>query len=172
MTDSMRIFFIEIQRFNPKNADMHDLLTGWLSFLKDPIFMDKSFLKVKEVKEAMETLKYISANEEMRALVDLRQKTINDMNSELTVVREEGRAEGIAIGEERGIAIGEERGIAIGEERGIAIGEERGITIGEERGIALKARETALSMLKDGLSHETVSKYSGLSIEEVRSLQK
>jgi predicted transposase/invertase (TIGR01784 family) len=98
MTDSARIFFIELPKFNPKNADMHDLLTGWLSFLKNPIFMDESFLKVKEVKEAMETLKYISADDEIRALADLRQKTINDRNSEMTVAREEG----IVIGEERG----------------------------------------------------------------------
>ncbi|MDR1551545.1 MAG: Rpn family recombination-promoting nuclease/putative transposase [Holosporaceae bacterium] len=102
MTDSARIFFIELPKFNPKNADMHDLLTGWLSFLKNPIFMDESFLKVKEVKEAMETLKYISADDEIRTLADLRQKTINDRNSEMTVAREAGREEGIAIGEERG----------------------------------------------------------------------
>jgi predicted transposase/invertase (TIGR01784 family) len=98
MTDSARIIFIELQKFNPQNADMHDLLTGWLSFLKNPIFMDESFLQVKEVREAMETLKYISADDEIRALADLRQKTINDHNSEITVAREEG----IAIGEERG----------------------------------------------------------------------
>ncbi|MDR2781080.1 MAG: hypothetical protein LBB21_01295, partial [Holosporaceae bacterium] len=39
---------------------------------------------------------------EIRALYDLRQKTINDHNSEITVAREEGKAEGITIGEERG----------------------------------------------------------------------
>ncbi|MDR2780963.1 MAG: Rpn family recombination-promoting nuclease/putative transposase, partial [Holosporaceae bacterium] len=94
MTDSARIFFIELPKFNPKKADTRDLLTAWLSFLKDPIFMDESFLQVKEVKEAMETLKYISADDEARAIANLRQKTINDHNSELTVAREESREEG------------------------------------------------------------------------------
>jgi predicted transposase/invertase (TIGR01784 family) len=62
--------------------------------------MDESFLKVEEVHEAMETLKYISADDEIRAISDLRQKTINDRNSEMTVAREEGLAEGREEGRE------------------------------------------------------------------------
>lgn len=132
MTDNARIFFIELPKFNPKNADAHDLLTGWLSFLKNPIFMDESFLKIKEVRAAMDTLKYISADDEMRAISDLRQKNINDYNSELTVAKKEARDEGLAEGK----------------------------------------RDTALSMLADGLPIETIKKYTGLSVEDIASLQK
>jgi predicted transposase/invertase (TIGR01784 family) len=95
MTDSMRIIFIELPKFNPKDGDAKDLLTAWLSFLKDPIFMDEKCLRIKEVKVAMETLKYISADDEVRAIADLRQKTINDYNSEMTVAREKGYEEGL-----------------------------------------------------------------------------
>ncbi|MDR1982974.1 MAG: Rpn family recombination-promoting nuclease/putative transposase [Holosporaceae bacterium] len=102
MTDSARIFFIELPKFNPQNADSRDLLAGWLSFLQNPVFLDKEFLNVPEMNDAMETLKYISADPETRALADLRQKTINDHNSEITVAREEAKAEGVAIGEEKG----------------------------------------------------------------------
>ncbi|MDR0580717.1 MAG: Rpn family recombination-promoting nuclease/putative transposase [Holosporaceae bacterium] len=98
MTDSARIFFIELPKFNPKNADSRDLLNGWLSFLQDPVFLDREFLNVPEINDAMETLKYISADPETRAIADLRQKTINDHNSEITVAREEGKAEGKAEG--------------------------------------------------------------------------
>ena len=94
LTDSARIFFIELPKFNPKNADNRDLLTGWLSFLKNPIFMDESFLAVPEVKTAMETLKYISSDPETRYVADLRQKTISAHNSEITIAKEEGREEG------------------------------------------------------------------------------
>jgi predicted transposase/invertase (TIGR01784 family) len=94
MTDSARIFFVELKKFDPKNADSRDLLNGWLSFLQDPVFLDREFLNVPEINDAMETLKYISADPETRALADLRQKTINDHNSEITVAREEGKAEG------------------------------------------------------------------------------
>ncbi|MDR1597722.1 MAG: Rpn family recombination-promoting nuclease/putative transposase [Holosporales bacterium] len=39
MTDSMRIILIELPKFDPKSADMKDMLTAWLSFLKDPVYM-------------------------------------------------------------------------------------------------------------------------------------
>lgn len=93
MTDNARIIFVELAKFNPKKADSKNLLNIWLSFLKNPVFMDESFLEVKEVKQAMDTLKYISADDEIRGIADLRQRTINDKNSELTIARDEGKAE-------------------------------------------------------------------------------
>jgi predicted transposase/invertase (TIGR01784 family) len=58
MTRNARLIFIELLKFNPKSADSRDLLTAWLSFLQNPSFMDESFLKIEEVREAMDTLKY------------------------------------------------------------------------------------------------------------------
>ncbi|MDR0630975.1 MAG: Rpn family recombination-promoting nuclease/putative transposase [Holosporales bacterium] len=88
MTDSARIIFIELPKFNPKDADAKDLLTAWLAFLKDPVLMDRVFLQDETVKEAMETLQYLSADDDVRAIADLRRRTINDHNSEMTVARE------------------------------------------------------------------------------------
>ncbi|MDR1597776.1 MAG: Rpn family recombination-promoting nuclease/putative transposase, partial [Holosporales bacterium] len=68
MSDSIRIVFIELQKFDPKNADAKDMLTAWLSFLKDPVYMDKAFLDIDEVSTAMDTLKYISADDDVRAI--------------------------------------------------------------------------------------------------------
>jgi predicted transposase/invertase (TIGR01784 family) len=101
MTKTARVIFVELEKFNPRKADSRDLLTAWLSFLKDPVFMDTSFLKVPEVNGAMDTLKYISADEEVRAIADLRMKTLNDRNSEMTVAKEEGRMEGRQEGEQK-----------------------------------------------------------------------
>ncbi|MDR1235393.1 MAG: hypothetical protein LBJ96_00135 [Holosporaceae bacterium] len=56
-------------------------------------------MRIKEINDAMETLKYISADPETRAIADLRQKTINDRNSEMTVAVEEAEARGEAGGE-------------------------------------------------------------------------
>ena len=99
MTDSARIIFVELEKFNPKNADMHDLLTGWLSFLKDPVVIDKDFLKDHNVSNAMETLKYISADDTARQIYEARRKTMNDHNSELTVAYDTGVSDGEKIGE-------------------------------------------------------------------------
>ena len=64
----------------------------------------------------------------------------------------------------------EATGIAIGEERGIAIGEERGIAIGEERGEREQAIRIAKSMKEDGIPEDVISKYTGLSLEEIEAL--
>ena len=98
LTDSARIVFVELEKFNPKNADMQDLLTGWLSFLKNPAFMDNSFFQDIHVKAAMETLQYVSSDKVARQIYDARLKTINDRNSDMTIAREEGLIEGIEKG--------------------------------------------------------------------------
>jgi predicted transposase/invertase (TIGR01784 family) len=152
MTDTMRVIFVELEKFNPKDADAQDLLTAWLSFLKDPLLLDDVFLKIEEVKNAMDRLKYISSDKEVRVSADLRQKTINDRNSEFTVATE--------------------KGIAIGKEEGIAIGEKKGIAIGEKKGKAEGAKESAIRMLKKNISLNDISEFTGLSIEEIKSLHK
>lgn len=65
---------------------------------------------------------------------------------------------------------GMERGIAQGMERGIAQGMERGIAQGMERGVENTRKETALSMLKEGLPVDMVARITSLSIEEIKAL--
>ena len=57
-----------------------------------------------------------------------------------------------------------------GMERGIAQGMERGIAQGMERGAENTRRETALSMLKEGLPVDMVARITNLSIEEIKAL--
>ncbi|MDR1208373.1 MAG: Rpn family recombination-promoting nuclease/putative transposase [Holosporales bacterium] len=144
MTDSARIIFIELQKFEPKNEDAKDMLTAWLSFLKDPLLMNHAFLDNQYVREAMNTLVYISADKDARALADLRQRTINDYNSQITVARE----------------------------KGIAIGQAKGLAEGKVKGKAEGKRETAIALLAEGLNVDAISRCTGLSIEEVNVLSK
>ena len=60
----------------------------------------------------------------------------------------------------------EQRGILLGEKRGIKLGEQRGMLLGEQR----TKRESALRMLHAGLSIDDISRFSGLTEEEVRKL--
>ena len=66
--------------------------------------MDDACLEIKEVKTAMDTLKHISANDDIRAMVDLRQRNINDRNSEETIALEKEKAEREAKGKSEGEA--------------------------------------------------------------------
>jgi predicted transposase/invertase (TIGR01784 family) len=96
--DSARIIFVELEKFNPKAADMHDLLTGWLSFLKDPAFMDNSFFKDVHMQAAMKTLQYVSADDVTRQVYEARLKTLNDRNSEISAAKEQGFEKGLGEG--------------------------------------------------------------------------
>ena len=71
---------------------------------------------------------------------------------------DDGRDEGIAIGEKRGVKIGEKRGRA----KGMAEGRTKGITEGKI--------ETARNMLKDGLSSDLITKYTGISEQQMKGL--
>jgi predicted transposase/invertase (TIGR01784 family) len=55
---------------------------------------------------------------------------------------------------------------------GIAIGEERGIAIGKEEGKLEGLLKTASNLLSMKMSVEQVSQATGLSIEEIKRLQK
>ena len=48
---------------------------------------------------------------------------------------------------------------------------EDGLNEGLQKGITKEKKETAKKMLKDNLNIETISKYTGLSIEEIKKLQ-
>ena len=56
------------------------------------------------------------------------------------------------------------------EEKGPEMGLEMGCEEDREEGREANQQENAISMLKDHMSHELVSKYTGLSMERVNQL--
>ena len=73
ITDKLRIFFVELQKFHPKHIDRKNMLDVWMAFLKNPLHDD--IQDVPEVKEALDTLKEISADKDEREIYYLRQHT-------------------------------------------------------------------------------------------------
>ena len=71
---------------------------------------------------------------------------------------DDGRDEGIAIGEKRGRT------------EGIAIGEKRGEKRGRAEGMAAGKIETARNMLKNGLSADLITKCTGISAQQISEL--
>jgi len=130
-SEKFRTFIIELEKIEFKKAHHADMFSVWMMFIKDPESIPEEFLKISEVKEAMEELTYLSHDPAFREEYDARQKIINDENAARTTAIKNAKDEGKAEGK----------------------------------------RETALSMLSDCMSVETVSKYTGLSVEEVRSIQ-
>ena len=151
ITDKLRIFFVELQKFHPKHVDRKNMLDVWMAFLKNPLNDD--IQDVPEVKEALDTLKEISADKDEREIYYLRQHTEFGYLSEKNVAVQKAKAEGEQLGAEK--------------ERAKAEKEKKQL---EEKAKAEKI-ESVKKMIGDGLSSELVSKYSGLSVEEIKKLQ-
>ena len=148
MSDCARIIFIELMRFNPKTSGLKELLNAWLSFLKDPIYMNDEYLGIDEVHDAMETLKYISLDDETREIADLRRKTMNDKISEMTLAREEGILEGL--------------------DAGLRVGKREGIKEGADN----KALEIARNMKAQGFDISMIATCLGLSESDIEDMFK
>ncbi|MDR2141539.1 MAG: hypothetical protein LBR11_07100 [Deltaproteobacteria bacterium] len=138
------------------------------------------------IKQAMALKELFAQNPEERRLYELREKDRMSYLSELKSSRKRGMARGYKLGEadgiEKGIELGIEQGLELGleqgreqglelgreqgREQGLELGREQGLELGREQGI----KRTALSMKAEGLSFETISKVTGLSIEEIRNL--
>jgi predicted transposase/invertase (TIGR01784 family) len=137
------IHFLELPKM--KKFSKQSPITWWLEYLKNP--HSKEVEKIGEfeptIKEAVEMFDVITADEETQELLRMREKGERDFNSAMKNSRIEGRKEGI----------------------------ERGIVKGRAEGIEKGIKKTALSMLADGMPISTISKYTGLSTAEIKSLK-
>ncbi len=150
ITDKLRIFFVELQKFHPKHIDRKNMLDVWMAFLKNPLNDD--IQDVPEVKEALDTLKEISADKDEREIYYLRQHTEFGYLSEKNVAVQKAKAEGEQLGAER--------------ERKKAEKEKKQL---EEKAKAEKI-ETAKELIKMGLSLDQVVEATGLPLEEIKKL--
>ena len=94
ITDKLRIFFVELQKFHPKHVDRKNMLDVWMMFLKNPLN--------EEVQKALDTLKEISADENEREIYMLRRHTEFGYISEKNVAIQNAKVEGEKIGIEKG----------------------------------------------------------------------
>ena len=79
-------------------------------------------------------------------------------------IREDRLAEATRIAREKGWAEGEAKGWA----KGMAAGEAKG----EAKGKLLGRQETARAMLREGMSPESVARFTRLSLDEVETLKR
>ncbi len=152
--------FIELTKFRKTRPNLNKKLDQWLIFLDNK---NKELLKMvteknKIIAKAEEKRQYLTGDAERERLQELREKAEFDEAS----AYEAGRK----IGEKYGQKIGQKIGQEIGQE----IGEERGIKIGEKRGRKAMSIETARGMLKDKLDKNLITKYTGLTSEEIEAI--
>jgi predicted transposase YdaD len=153
------IFIIELPKVDLKKASINDMFSVWMYFLKNPELVPSEFLsKVPEVNEALNELKVMSADEDFKIQYDAYLGAENDRISRETNAEARGKAQGLAAG------------LAEGEAKRLVKGKKEGIAIGEAKGLAL-VKDTARSLLAEGMSPEVVSRCTKLSMAEVTSLR-
>ncbi len=162
--DHLEIHFIELEKYNEA---MNTMLDRWVNFLKKAEMysenkLPKELEEIPTIKKALEILDEMSLNEEERESYEARLKWLRD--EEMAVKTAEKR--GIKKGREEGIKKGREEGIKKGREEGIKKGREEGIKKGREEGI----KEIAKNLI-DILDNKTISKKTGLSIDEIEKLR-
>ena len=113
---------------------------------------------VKEIDEELTNIKFSETQEVAYMTYEM----------ELLVRHNDGIREGIAIGRKEGLDAGRREGLAAGREEGLNQGLKQGQAVGRK----FQAQKMALSMLEDKASIALISKYTGLSEQEIRSLAK
>ncbi len=96
----MKWYFIELPKFRKAHPNMDEKLNQWLAFIDDN---DRGKIKMAEKKnktleKARKEMTYLTGDEEIRRLAELREKWEMDWNSSMDYSKREGKKEGIKEG--------------------------------------------------------------------------
>ena len=145
-------FLLRVNAFN-KIAENH--LEEWICYLKTGDINENT--TAPGLQEAKRKLEYLSMSRKEKAAYDEHLNAQMIQNDVIAAIIE-GRAEGL------------EKGRAEGLKRGLAEGRAEGREEGRAEGSRKNAVETAARMKQDKLPFELISKYTGLSMEEIEAL--
>ena len=149
-----------IIRVNEFNKLATTPLEEWLEYLKTGHIREDT--TAPGLQEARERLEYLKMDRKQRAEYDNHLDILMYQNDVLEGAKQEGLAEGRLEGLAEGRAEGREEGLAEGRVEGLAEGREKGLAEGR--------LNSARKMKDDGMSEELIAKYTGLSIEEIQTI--
>ena len=143
LTDMVKYYIIELPKFKRKKPKVADLLEKWLYVIGgDQKMMEEYKKENEEIKEAVEQLKEMSADEYERELYEIRERSRLTYNTEMYEARRKGLEEGEAKGEAKGKAEGK---------------------LEEKKEIAKKMKEK-------GTNIKFIQEVTGLTEEEINAL--
>ncbi|MDD6085676.1 MAG: Rpn family recombination-promoting nuclease/putative transposase [Oscillospiraceae bacterium] len=111
LTNKFGIHFFELKKIG-KHPDKNNHMQLWLQLINAETEEELDMLEntnVQEINQAIVVLRKLNADEKMRYLAEMREKSLHDEVSALEVAKEEGIAEGIQKGMAQGIEKGEKR---------------------------------------------------------------
>ena len=144
MLKGIKWYFIELPKFRKKNPDLNNKMDQWICFIDDS---NKGAVKMAEnnnevLKKERKELDYLTGDDAVRRLAELRDKwEMDDF-----FIKKRAKEEGEKVGEKRG--------------------EKRGKKIGEKK----KQIEIAKKLLEMGMDISKVIEATGLEKEEIEKL--
>ena len=103
LTDMVKYYIIELPKFKKKKPKVADLLEKWLYVIGgDQKMMEECKKENEEIKEAVEQLTQMSADEYERELYEIRERSRLTYNTEMYEARRKGMEEGKIKGKAEG----------------------------------------------------------------------
>jgi predicted transposase/invertase (TIGR01784 family) len=155
-SDKLRFIFIELPSFHKEESECETDFERWIYVLKNMDTLKRMPFKArKSVFEKLEKIVDIaSLTKEERMKYDESIKVFRDQLATISFAEEKGWRKGL------------ERGMEEGMEKGM----EKGMKKGVEKGMKEKSWEIARNLKKLGVSTDTISQASGLSVEEIENI--
>ena len=155
--DKLSFKYVEIAKFNKTEDELVTLYDKWLYVLKNLSYLDKRPAALREkiftkLFQEAEIAKFTP--KEYREYEDSL-KAYRDVKNSIDTALEQGR----------------EQGLEEGLKQGLKQGREEGRKEGREEGRELGRSEMVKAMLRNGADLETLSRLTGLSVEEIKSFQ-
>ena len=161
LTDVLEVHFLDLQAAKRAKEEGNakgerGQLINWLRFIGATNKEERAMIATKSPVLQMlnEKIDVLTLSPTERKLYESRMK----LKSDITTISETQFSAGV------------ERGLAEGKSLGLAEGEARGKSLGLAEGSRQKALETARNLLVIGLSIQNIAKATGLTVEEVETL--
>ena len=169
LTDVLEVHFLDLQAAKRAKEEGNakgerSQLINWLRFIGATNRKERAMIATKSPVLQMlnEKIDVLTLSPTERKLYESRMQ----LKSDITTISETQFSAGVA----RGLAEGKSLGLAEGKSLGLAEGEARGKSLGLAEGSRQKALETARNLLVIGLSIQNIAKATGLTVEEVETL--
>ena len=164
--DSIEWWFIELQKKKKINPDMSKKINQWIAFIDDE---DKELIEMAEknnkvLKKARKEITYLTGDDEVRRLAELREKWDLEYNASMQNAKK--------LGERIGTEIGIKEGEKLGLEKGEKLGLEKGEKLGKSIGLKEEKIRIAKKMIEKGNSIEDIIDITELTKEEIEEIKK
>ena len=168
LSDRVEFHFLELQKIDVtkpvRSLTEVERLGAYLKYAGDEKYQDyvRQILSEEDMDMTENTYRKVSQDELEYERREARLKYQLQYNTEISVAREQGLAQGFAKGRSEGEAAGLKKGEAAGLKKGEAVG--------LKKGEAQKQREIAKNLKALNLTKEQIAEATGLSSAEIEKL--